>query len=266
MDQKDYADFDAQEDAQESSSQPPTPHSTPLQPQEPPAQELEQEREREALVALFAQIDALKEEAQAEYKKGMYEGAVAVYERAAQLAAEQRDAFRHFKRDLVQKEASLFSNMAACYKQGQHTKKEIEFCTKVIERAPFLSDLGMLAKAYQRRAYAFEHAEKLAEAKQDMLSVRELQPRNQEATKALERLNKALREAQQADVSDAELRLGKLKEAGNALFQARAFREAAAKFSEGVALFMKDREALLRDRDVRLKVTQIFTNRALAYH
>ena len=51
--------------------------------------------------------------------------------------------------------------MAHCYKQGQHTKKEIEYYGKVIERSPYITDLNMLAKAYIRRGYAYENNEKL---------------------------------------------------------------------------------------------------------
>jgi tetratricopeptide (TPR) repeat protein len=54
----------------------------------------------------------------------------------------------------------------------------VEYCSKVIERAPYLSELSMLAKAYQRRGLAYEHLEKFQEAKEDMLRVKELQPSN----------------------------------------------------------------------------------------
>jgi len=33
-----------------------------------------------------------------------------------------------------------------------------------------------------------------------------------------------------------------------------------------VDIFLSDRDALLKDKDIKLKVTQIYTNRALAYH
>lgn len=62
--------------------------------------------------------------------------------------------------------------MAHCYKQSQLTKKEIEFYGKVIERSPYITDTNMLAKAYIRRGYAYEHNEKFKEAKDDFLSVR----------------------------------------------------------------------------------------------
>lgn len=95
----------------------------------------------------------------------MYDEAIQIYIEASDLAEKNHGTFKYFKRDIIQKEASIFNNIAACYKQGHHNKKEIEYCTKVIERAPFISDMNMLAKAYQRRGYAYEHMEKYAEAK-----------------------------------------------------------------------------------------------------
>jgi hypothetical protein len=68
--------------------------------------------------------------------------------------------------------------MSKCYKQGQHSKKEIEYCTKVIERASYLTNTDMLAKAYLRRGFAYEHMEKLKEAREDLTRVRELEPGN----------------------------------------------------------------------------------------
>ena len=56
----------------------------------------------------------------------------------------------------------------------QSTKKEIEYCSKVIERAPYISDSSILAKAYLGRGYGYEIIEKFNEAKEDMTRVKEL--------------------------------------------------------------------------------------------
>lgn len=106
--------------------------------------------------------------------------------------------------------------MAACYKQLQANKKEIEYCSKVIERAPYITDSSVLASAYLGRGYSYEILERFAEAKEDMTRVKELQPSNQEASKALTRINKALKDADKVDLSDADMKLGKLKDQGNA--------------------------------------------------
>ena len=85
-----------------------------------------------------------------------------------------------FKKQLIEQEAVMYSNIAACYRQGSHSKKEIEYCSKVIERSPYLvKDPTMLSKAYLRRAYAYEHIENYVKSKEDLLRVKELQPSNQ---------------------------------------------------------------------------------------
>ena len=38
------------------------------------------------------------------------------------------------------------------------------------------------------------------------------------------------------------------------------------KFSEGIDMYLKDAKTFLTDRDVKLKVTQLYTNRSLSYH
>jgi len=94
-----------------------------------------------------------------------------VYEKALVLISKE-PSFKYHKKDIFEKEATIYSNMAACFKQGQHSKKEIEYCSKVVERSPYITDLNMLAKAFLRRGFAYESLEKLAEAKDDFMSVR----------------------------------------------------------------------------------------------
>lgn len=57
--------------------------------------------------------------------------------------------------------------------------------------------------------------EKFNEAKEDMTRVKELQPSNQEASKALTRINKAIKDADKVDLSDIDVKLGKIKDVGN---------------------------------------------------
>lgn len=124
----------------------------------------------------------------------------------------------------------------------------------------------MMSKAYQRRGYAYEHLEKFSEAKQDFLRVKELQPNSAEATKAIARMNKAMQESNRVDLGDVEIKVNAIKEAGNALFQKQKYTEAIAKFSEGVEIYMKDQATMVRDKDIKLKITQILTNRSLSYN
>jgi len=121
----------------------------------------------------------------------------------------------------------------------QSTKREIEYCSKVIERAPYITDSSILASAYLGRGYCLETLERFADAKQDMTRVKELQPSNQEASKALTRINKALKDADKIDLSDIDVKLGKLKDQGNAHYTKQQYREAIERFSEGIKVYME---------------------------
>ncbi len=46
----------------------------------------------------------------------MYDDAVKLYEQAAKLAHDEINKFKHYKKNLILKEATIYSNLAACYK------------------------------------------------------------------------------------------------------------------------------------------------------
>lgn len=48
----------------------------------------------------------------------MYELAIELYDEAANLIEAEIGTYKHYKKDLIEKEATLYSNIAACYKQG----------------------------------------------------------------------------------------------------------------------------------------------------
>jgi hypothetical protein len=64
--------------------------------------------------------------------------------------------FPLFKQELYQVEATIFNNMAACYKKDLNGKMELEYTTKVIEKQEYLTDKQVLLKAYLRRGLAYE--------------------------------------------------------------------------------------------------------------
>ena len=51
---------------------------------------------------------------------------------------------------------------------------QIEYCTKVLDRSPYIEDVNMLVKAYLRRGLAYEATEKYKAAINDLTRVREL--------------------------------------------------------------------------------------------
>lgn len=49
---------------------------------------------------------------------------------------------------------------------------EIEYTTKVIDRAQYITEPSILIKAFLRRGLAYEELEKYLQAREDMLSVK----------------------------------------------------------------------------------------------
>tara|TARA_B110000285_G_C15130095_1_gene622976 strand:+ start:1946 stop:2203 length:258 start_codon:yes stop_codon:yes gene_type:complete len=83
-----------------------------------------------------------------------------------------------WKQELTENEASIFNNISVCYNKELNSKLEIEFTSKVIDAAQWITDPTMLIKAFLRRGKAYELTEKFLEAKEDMLSVKSLNANN----------------------------------------------------------------------------------------
>jgi len=86
--------------------------------------------------------------------------------------------FPLFRTEMSQMEATVFNNIAACSKKELNSKMEVQYTTKVIERAEHLSEVSVLLKAFLRRGLAYEQMEKYLQAREDMLSVKQLQADN----------------------------------------------------------------------------------------
>jgi hypothetical protein len=71
---------------------------------------------------------------------------------------------------------------------------EIEYSTKVIDMQEQLSEVSVLLKAYLRRGLAYETSEKYLQAKEDMLSVKQLQVDNKQASQCMDRCSKAIKD------------------------------------------------------------------------
>jgi hypothetical protein len=56
----------------------------------------------------------------------------------------------------------------------------------------------------------------------------------------LTRLNKALKDLLKVDLSDVDVKLGKIKDEGNKRYSEKKFNEAITKFTEGIYLYLKD--------------------------
>ena len=66
-------------------------------------------------------IDAIKTQAQDEFKKGSYSEAIALYKQAEEMLEIARDDFQEsHEKELAQIEATIFGNLAFCYQKEQH--------------------------------------------------------------------------------------------------------------------------------------------------
>lgn len=66
-------------------------------------------------------------------------------------------------------------------------------------------------------------------------------------------------------MKDLEDKLTVLKERGNTHFKKNAFKEAIKQFSEAINMH-ESAGSPLSNPDLKLKITQIYTNRCLAFH
>jgi hypothetical protein len=82
----------------------------------PAKSEETREEEKVRLGVLVTQIDTIIDEANIQHKKSLYEEAIAIYQKAADLISSKKPNFNHFKKSLTEKEALIFSSIAACYK------------------------------------------------------------------------------------------------------------------------------------------------------
>ena len=302
---------------------------TKLRPQTPKtsADYEKKESQRPKFAKVQEKVEAKKAEAAACFKKGDYIQANKIYKQAATQLEDLLEDFPLFTKEISQVEATIYNNIAFCYGKDQQHRQEIEFTTKVIDRALYLDDTNVLLKAYLRRGLAYEKCEKFKLACNDLQRVKELQPFNQQAQNAMTRCLKFIKqdegidyipkvddielpkmdgiktaEQQLADekvkipaspikteqkpvvaptpkveeppkpkVDDKEKKLKELydkllvfKERGNTHFKKQAYKEAIKHFSEAINLY--ESQNALSDDNVKLVVTQLLTNRSLAFH
>ena len=81
---------------------------------------------------------------------------------------------------------------------------EVEYTTKVIEHSKYITDKNVVIKAFLRRGLAYESMEKYLQAKEDMISVKELQFDNKQASQCINRCNKAIKDIYGDNVPDVK--------------------------------------------------------------
>lgn len=157
------------------------------------------EKQREKFQKIAERVEGRKNEAAAMFKKGDYIGANKIYKAAATLLEEILEDFPLFKKEISQLEATIFNNIAFCYGKDKMERQEVEYTTKVIDRALYLDDTNVLVKAYLRRGLAYEQLEKYKLACNDLHRVKELQPYNQQAQNAMTRCLKFIKQDEGID-------------------------------------------------------------------
>jgi tetratricopeptide (TPR) repeat protein len=136
------------------------------------------EKQKPKFLKVQEKVEQKKTEAAAKFKSGNYIEANKIYKSATAQLEDLIEDFPLFKKEISQFEATIFNNMAFCYGKDQQHRQEVEYTSKVVDRALYLDDTNVLLKAYLRRGLAYEHLEKYKLACNDLKRVKELQPYN----------------------------------------------------------------------------------------
>ncbi|KAJ4774348.1 Tetratricopeptide repeat protein 1 [Rhynchospora pubera] len=134
------------------------------------------------------------------FSAGQYEEALAQYERALEIASEIPSS--------EEIQSMCHANRAICFSKLGKYEETIKECTKALELNP------SYLKALLRRAEAREKLEHYDEAISDMKKIAELDPSNEQASRALRRLEPLAAEKRE---KMKEEMIGKLKELGNSV-------------------------------------------------
>ena len=171
----------------------------------------------------FASFNKVKEEGKDHHRNGRYDEAMEKYKSCFRIIEKLKANKGAIPEDeFLLREATLNNNIAVCYKQKQEPTGVITYSTKVIDSP--IADKGIKLKAYVLRGFAYEAVDKLKLAKEDWTKVKELQPDNINATKALGRVSSAMEkdEAQKKiDMVGETIRgLEEYKKRGNEFYKA----------------------------------------------
>lgn len=210
-----------------------------------------------------------KKEANDYFQQGKYEKAVDIYLEAVE---ELENLTKENPSLLSNEKGAFYNNIALCYQQESYDNKVIEYSSKALDSKP--TDNNTKAKAYLRRAMAYERKENYKRARDDMIKAKELDPSNIQASKALQRYAEILFEDKEVTLlKEIETLDGliqqveKLKDAGNQLFKKEKLDEAIAEFSTGIEMIKNNvnLQAQLSDSRLAQLLVQLYNNRALGY-
>jgi tetratricopeptide (TPR) repeat protein len=177
--------------------------------------------------AFFGAIKRKREEAKELHGNGKYDDAMNKFKESLNILEKLRNGPHPDIPDseFLAREMQLNTNIAVCYKQKQEAGGVVTYTTKVIDSP--VDDFNLRLKAYLLRAYAYEEIDKMKLSKEDWLKVKEMQPGNIDASKALTRIQNALNKDKiQEKAEEVGLQMRKLdecKKKGNEFYKASKF-------------------------------------------
>ncbi|XP_015960167.1 uncharacterized protein LOC107484069 [Arachis duranensis] len=155
---------------------------------------INEELEKKAMV----QANEAKAEGNKLFVDGKYEEALSQYELALQVASDMSS--------LVEIRSICHANRAVCFQKLGKYDNTVKECTKALDLNP------VYIKALVRRGEAHEKLEHFEEAIADMKKILEIDPSNDQARKAIRRLEPLA--AEKREMMKEEM-IAKLKEMGN---------------------------------------------------
>ena len=173
---------------------------------------------------IFGDLNKRKAEAKTFHSNGKYDEAMEKYNSCLRLLTSLRKTAARdvTEEEFVEHEAMLYNNIAVCYKQKQEPNGIITYATKALDSLCPSKDVKF--KAYKLRAYAYEAVDKLKVAKEDWTKVKELEPGDIDASKALARIQSAIQKDSVQRVADGIVenmrKLDQFKLRGNEFYKA----------------------------------------------
>lgn len=99
------------------------------------ATEEKKQKQKAKIDKLLKKCQDYKDEAAAKVKLGQYGEAVKIYIKGTDSLESAIEDFPLWKQELTEYEASLFNNISVCHNKELNSKLEIEYTSKVIDRA-----------------------------------------------------------------------------------------------------------------------------------
>lgn len=178
------------------------------------------EAENKEYDKFFTDYLASKDKARNLFQSRQYKDAIEVYKVCLRTLEKVRATNSTIpKAEFESRSAVINNNIAICYKQSESHRDVINYTSKVINSPHAVNELK--AKAYAFRAQANEAIGQFPLAKNDWMKVKELQPDNKIAQKAIDKINSNMEGG--SAIQEINDQLEAFKRKGNDLFKSSKF-------------------------------------------